>query len=400
MRWAIRMFLAGVSMLAPVCAAQYDTGASDTEIKLGNTAYHTGPLAMMYGQAKTAEGYIDKINAEGGIKGRKIIMISRDDSYDASKTVEQTRQLVENYRVLLMFASQGTPTQNAVLPYLNKHGIPQLFLLTGGGRFYDPHNAPWTMGSFPSYVSEGKLYAQYILNKYPQSRVGVLYVNSDYGLDLYNGFKNGLGDKAATIIVKAQPFKVTDTNLDLQIASLKNANIDVLLNLSVTRFTPMIMRKMSELNWKPPVTIFCFSAASRDVFKEVGLDNAKGIITMTWIKDPNDPRWKDDPDVQEYKEFFKKYYPLGNIKDSQNVWGYIAAQMMVHVLKEAGDDLTRKNIMDKATHMDLKSGDIKMLLPDIRVRTSPTRYTPITQMQLQQFDGDKWEFIDKLWDVE
>jgi branched-chain amino acid transport system substrate-binding protein len=370
---------------------KYDPGASDTEIKIGNLNPYSGP-ASAYGMiGKTIAAYFKKVNAEGGINGRKINFISYDDAYSPPKAVEQARKLVESDEVLLIFQSLGTPSNTAIQKYMNAKKVPQLFVATGATKWGDPQHFPWTMGWQPSYQAEGRIYAKYLLKEKPNAKIGILYQNDDYGKDYVKGMKDGLGDKAATMIVSEQPYETSDPTVDSQIVNLKASGADVFFNVTTPKFAAQAIKKSAEIGWKPLHLLNNVSQSIGGVLKPAGLDNAKGILSTYYLKDPGDPNFKNDAGYKEWLAFMDKYFPDGDKSSSFTVYGYTVAQTLAHVLKQCGDDLTRANVMKQAANMkDLEFG---MLLPGIKINTSATDFYPIQQMQMQRFTGEKWELI-------
>ena len=389
-RWGIAA-LAGAALLfsSPASAQKkYDPGATDTEIKIGNIMPYSGPASAYGVIGKTEDAYFKKINAEGGINGRKINFISYDDAYSPPKAVEQARKLVESDQVLLIFQSLGTPSNTAIQKYMNAKKVPQLFVATGATKWGDPKDFPWTMGWQPTYQGESRIYAKYILDNYPNAKIGILYQNDDYGKDYIKGLKDGLGSKASMIVAEA-PYETSDPTVDSQIVKLKAAGVDVLFNVTTPKFAAQAIKKVAELGWKPVHILNNVSASVGAVLKPAGLDNSTGVLSTDYLKDPNDPAWKDDPGVKAWNEFMDKYYPDGNKADRSTVYGYVVAQTLAQALKQCGDDLTRENVMKQAANLkDLK---LDMLLPGISVNTSPTDFYPVEQEQMIKFNGERWE---------
>ena len=369
-------------------AAKYGPGASATEIKLGQTMPYSGPASAYGTIGKVQAAYFKKINDEGGINGRKLLLLSEDDGYSPPKAVEQIRKLVEQDNVLFTFQTLGTPSNSAIHKYMNAKKVPHLFLATGASKWADPKNNPWTMGLNISYETEGQIYARYLLKNKPNAKVAVLYQNDDYGKDVLNGFKEGLGSAASKMIVAEATYEVTDPTVDSQILTLKGSGADTFLNITTPKFGAQAVRKAYDSGWKPLHIINNVAASVGAVLTPAGLDKSEGLITIEYYKDPTDPQWKDDPAMKEWVAFMGKYYPDGNLKDASNTYGYLAAQIMVQVLKQCGDDLTRENVMKQAANLkDLK---LPMMLPGIAVNTSPTDYSPFEQAQLARFDGKQW----------
>jgi branched-chain amino acid transport system substrate-binding protein len=385
--------LAGVVLVSAPAPAQkkYDPGASDTTIKIGNINPYSGP-ASAYGMiGKTIDAYFKKVNAEGGINGRKITFISYDDGYSPPKTVEQARKLVESDEVLLIFQSLGTPGNTAIQRYMNGKKVPQLFVATGATQFGNPKDFPWTMGWQPNYQSEGRIYAKYILEKHPNGKIGILYQNDDYGKDYVKGLKDGLGAKAAQMIVSELPYEVADPTVDSQIVTLKSRGADVFFNVTTPKFAAQAIRKAAEIGWQPVHLLNNVSNSVGSVLKPAGLEASKGILSTGYIKDYTDPTWKDDAAMKEWAAFMDKYFPEGDKTSTFTVYGYAVAQSLVQVLKQCGDNLTRENVMRQAAN--LKNVEIGVLLPGIKLNSGPNDYYPIEQMQMQRFTGERWELF-------
>jgi branched-chain amino acid transport system substrate-binding protein len=384
----------GLSVATNPAAAQkkYDPGATDSEIKIGNIMPYSGPLSAYALIGRTQDAFFRKLNAEGGINGRKINFISYDDSFNPAKTVEQARKLVESDEVLLMFQSLGTPTNNAIQKYMDQKKVPQLFVATGATKFGDPKNFPWTMGWQPTYQTEGRIYAKYILQNLPQGKIGILYQNDDSGRDYLKGLKDGLGaDATKRMIVAELPYEPTDPTVDSQIVTLKTLGADVFFNEASPKFAAQAIRKAAETGWKPVQFLASISNSVGSVLKPAGFDNAKGVLSTNYLKDPTDPAWKDDPAIKEWAAFMDKYFPEGDKTSTFSVYGYLTAQTMVQVLKQCGDELTRENVMKQATN--LRNFELALLLPGIKINTSPTDYFPVEQMQMSRFNGDHNELF-------
>jgi branched-chain amino acid transport system substrate-binding protein len=375
----------------PLAHAQkkYDPGASDTEIKIGNTMPYSGP-ASAYGTIGRAEAaYFKKINDEGGINGRRINFISLDDSYSPPKTVEMVRRLVEQDAVLLVFQSVGTAANTAIHRYLNAKKVPHLFVASGATKWNDPQNFPWTMGWQPNYQTEAASYAKHILQTKPNAKIGVLYQNDDYGRDYLKGLKDGLGDMAARMIVAEATYEVTDATIDSQIVQLQSSGADVFVNIATPKFAAQAIRKVYDVGWKPVQYLNNTASQVATVLKPAGLEKSIGVISSNYGKDPTDPQWDDDPGMIEWRAFMKRYFPEGDITDAANVYGYAAARTLVQVLKQCGDNLTRENVMMQAA--SLKDFDPGTLLPGMKkINTSPTDFAPIEALQLMKFDGRQW----------
>ena len=365
---------------------KYDPGASDSEIKIGNINPYSGP-ASAYGLiGKTIAAYFNKANAEGGINGRKINFISYDDAYSPPKAVEQARKLVESDEVLFLFNTLGTPPNTAIQKYMNSKKVPQLFVATGATKWGDHKDFPWTMGWQPTYQAEGHIYAKYLLEHHPQGKIGILYQNDDYGKDYVKGLKDGLVGKMP--IVAELPYETTDPTVDSQIVSLKASGADVFFNVTTPKFAAQAIKKSAEIGWKPIHLLNNVSQSVGGVLQPAGLENSKGILSSYYLKDPTDPQWKDDAAYKDWVAFMEKYYPEGDRTSTFPVYGYTASQTVVQVLKQCGDELTRANVMKQAAN--LKDLSLGMLLPGVKINTSATDWYPIKQMQMQQFDGQRW----------
>jgi branched-chain amino acid transport system substrate-binding protein len=383
--------LLAFSPIARVSMAQQpDPGVTESEIKIGNIMPYSGP-ASAYGVIGKAEAaYFNKINAEGGINGRKINFISYDDSYSPPKAVEQARKLVEGDEVLLVFNPLGTPSNSAIQRYLNNKKVPQLFVATGATKWGDPKNFPWTMGWQPNYQTEGHIYAKYILDTKPEGKIAVLYQNDDYGKDLLKGLKDGLGPKA-TMIVAEESYEVSEPTIDSHIVKLKSTGADIYISVTTPKFAAQSLKKVHEMNWKPMHILNNVGASIGGAIKPAGYDTAQDVISVTYAKDVTDPQWKDDPGVKEYDQFLAKWYPDANRIDGSVGYGMMVAQTMVLVLKQCGNDLSRENVMRQAANLkDVKLG---LLLPGITINTTATDFFPIEQMQLMRFKGESWELF-------
>lgn len=373
-----------VAVAAPASAQKkYDPGASDTEIKIGNINPYSGPASAYGAIGKVIGAYFNKVNAEGGINGRKINYLSYDDGYAPPRAVEQARKLVESDEVLLIFQSLGTPSNTAIQKYMNAKKVPQLFVATGATKFGNPKNFPWTMGWQPSYQSEGRVFAKYLLENHPKGKIGILYQNDDYGKDYVKGLKDGLGGKIQ--IVAELPYEVADPTVDSQMINLKASGADIFYNVTTPKFAAQSIRKAAEISWKPVHLLNSVSASVGSVLKPAGIENAIGILTTNYLKDPTDPKWKDDPAFKEWLAFMDKYHPDGDKTSTFTVYGYLVAQTLVQVLRQCGDDLTRENVMRQAAN--LKNFELGMLFPGIKINTSPTDFFPIEQMVMARFDG-------------
>ena len=370
---------------------KYSPGASDTEIKIGNTSPYSGPASAFGTIARAQAAYFAKINAEGGIHGRKIKFISLDDAYNPAKTVEQVRRLVEYERVLLIFNPQGTPTNSAIQKYLNQNKVPQLFVAAGDAKFGDWKHYPWTMGFHQTNYTEGKLYATYILQHHPQAKIGVLYLNDGYGKELSKGLRDGLGVRAKEMLVGEQSYELQDPTVDSQILSLRGTGADTFVNFAFPKAAAQAIRKAYDIGWRPRQFLNYASSSVGEVLLPAGLGKSIGVISLDNQKDPTDQQWANDPALKEWRTWMKEYYPGGNIEDNANVYAYTLAQLLVHVLKQCGDDLTRENVMRQAAN--LKDLELPMLLPGVKINTSPTDYYPIEQVRLLKFNGSRWEMF-------
>ncbi len=395
---AMQLRLAAISAALAVLAAtsgpasaqkKYDTGATDTEIKIGNIMPYSGPASSYSVIGKTEAAYFNKINAEGGINGRKINFISYDDGYSPPKTVEQARKLVESDEVLFIFNSLGTPPNSAIQKYMNTKKVPQLFVATGATKWNDPKDFPWTMGYQPNYQSEGRIYAKYILKNIPDAKIGILYQNDDYGKDYVKGLKDGLGAKAASLIVREESYETTEPTIDSHIVNLKASGANVFFDASIPKFAAQAIKKAAEIEWKQTHFLNNVSSSISATIKPAGVENSQGIISSAWLKDPTDPQWKDDKDIKAWNAFLDKYYPEANRSDANVIYGYAVAQTMVHVLKQCGDNLTRANLMKQAA--SLRNYSVAGLLPGIEINTGPTDFAPVSQLQLMRLKGDTWE---------
>ena len=387
-------FSAALALLAATSSGafaqkKYDTGATDTEIKIGNIMPYSGPASAYGVIGKTEEAYFRKINAEGGINGRKINFVSYDDAYSPPKTVEQARKLVESDEVLLVFNPLGTPPNTAIQKYLNTKKVPQLFVATGATKWNDPKDFPWTMGWQPNYQSESRIYAKYILKNKPDAKIAVLYQNDDYGKDYLKGFKDGLGDKAASMIVIEESYEVSEPTIDSHIVKMKSTGADVFFNISTPKFAAQAIKKNQEIGWKPLHFLNGVSSSIGSVIKPAGFENSQGIISSNYLKDPTDIEWKNDAGMKAWNEFLDKYYPEANRADIFVMYAYTVAQGLEHVLRASGDNLTRANVMKQAA--SIKNLELGGLLPGIKVNTSETDFAPISQVQLMRLKGETWE---------
>jgi branched-chain amino acid transport system substrate-binding protein len=367
---------------------KYDTGATDTEIKIGNIMPYSGPASAYGVIGKTEAAYFNKINAAGGINGRKINFISYDDSYSPPKAVEQARKLVESDEVLFVFNSLGTPSNSAIQKYMNAKKVPQLFVATGATKWNDPSNFPWTMGWQPSYQAEGRIYAKYILKEKPNAKIAVLFQNDDYGKDYLKGLKDGLGGKAAAMIVAEESFETSEPSIDSHIVKLKATGADIFFDVGTPKFAAQAIKKVAEIDWKPLHILNNVSASVGAVIKPAGYENAQGIISAAYLKDVSDPQWDNDAGMKQLLDFLAKDFPDGNKLDGSVVVGYGVAQTLVQVLKQCGDNLTRENVMKQAA--SLKDFRTEVLLPGIKINTSASNFAPVSQLQLMVFKGERW----------
>ncbi|MBR0825453.1 ABC transporter substrate-binding protein [Bradyrhizobium manausense] len=396
---AVRFQFAALSAAILLCSAvstpalaqkAYDPGASDTEIRIGNIMPYSGPASAYGVIGKTEEAYFNKINAEGGINGRKIKFISYDDAYSPPKTVEQARKLVENDEVLLIFNSLGTSTNSAIRKYMNEKKVPQLFVASGASKWNDPKQFPWTMGWQPSYASEARIYAKYIMKEKPDAKIGVLYQNDDFGKDYLKGLKDGLGAKASMIVIE-DSYETSEPAIDEHVVKIKAAGADVFISIATPKFAAQAIKKAAEINWHPMHIVSNVSASVGGVLEPAGFEISQGILSATYAKDGSDPQWNDDPGMKNFYAFLEKYHPKANRLDGAVVFGYGAAQTLVKVLQMCGDDLTRANVMKQAA--SLKDFEPDTLLPGIKINTSADNFAPIEQLQMMRFKGRKWELF-------
>jgi ABC-type branched-subunit amino acid transport system substrate-binding protein len=388
--------VSGISafLVQPASAQKkYDAGVTDTEIKLGNIVPYSGPASAFGSVGKVQTAYFKMINDQGGINGRKISYISYDDAYSPPKAVEQARRLAESDEVFAMFAVLGTASNSAVQKYLNSRKIPQLFVVSGATRWNDPKHFPWTMGYLPSYQAEARIYAKYILKERPDSKIAVLYQNDDLGRDYLKGLHDGLGEKASMILLE-EPYEVSQPTVGSSIAKLKSTGADVFINFSTPKFAAQAIKKIAELDWKPQQFVSNVSISMENVIRPAGVENAQGIISAAYVKDPTDPKWDNDPGMMAYHQFLAKYLPEMSRADSSAMTGYNIALTMTEVLKRCGDDLTRANLMKQAA--GLKDFEQGSLLPGITVNTGPDDYAPIEQLRLMRFRGEHWDLFGEV----
>ncbi len=386
-------FSAALIVLATASSAafaqkKYDTGATDTEIKIGNIMPYSGPASAYGVIGKTEAAYFKMINDQGGINGRKINFISYDDAYSPPKTVEQARKLVESDEVLFIFNSLGTPPNSAIHKYMNAKKVPQLFVATGATKWNDPKDFPWTMGWQPNYQSETRIYAKYIMQHMPKAKIAVLYQNDDYGKDYLKGLLDGLGAKAKTMIVAQDSYELSEPTIDSHIVKLKASGADVFINITTPKFAAQAIKKIAEIGWKPTHFLNNVSASIGSVIKPAGYENSQDIISATYLMDAADPQWKNNAGMKAFDDFLAKHFPEGNRLDGGVMVGYNVAQTMVQVLKQCGDNLTRANVMKQAA--SLKNFTPTNVLPGVKINTSATDFAPIEQLQLMRFKGQQW----------
>ncbi len=386
----------GAAVVPGLAVAQkrYGPGADDKEIKIGGISPYSGPASSYGTIGKGIKAYFDKINAEGGINGRKLNFISYDDGYNPSRTVEMARKLVEQDEVLFIFNVLGTPTNSAIHKYMNQQKVPQLFNATGATKWGDPKAYPWTIGWQPSYQSEAFIYAQHILDTKPNAKIGIIYQNDDYGRDYLKGFEDGLGDKAKTMIVKKVSYEATDATIDSQMVDLKASGADTFFNITIPKFAAQAIKKAADIGWKPTHYLNGVSASVGSTIIPAGPENAVGVITAYYLKDPTDSAWQATPEYKDWLAWMQKYFPGGDLKDANNVFAYAVSQTLVEVLKKCGDNLTRENIMRQAASLDHVS---PMLLPGVNVKTGPDDFFPIERQQLQRWDGKNWVRFGKVY---
>ena len=399
-----RTFLGGVSTAAVLSASgvalaqkKYSDGASDTEIKIGNTNPYSGPASAYGVIGKTIQAYWKSVNETGGINGRKVNFISLDDGYSPPKTVECIRQLVEQDKVLCTFNTLGTPCNTAIHKYMNQKKVPMLFVATGASKWGNPKEFPWTMGYQPDYHTEAVIYAKHILANVQDAKIGVLMQNDDYGKDYWDGFKEGLGKEVGRV-AKHVTYEVTDPTVDSQVIQLKDSGANVFFNISIPKFAAQSMRKAADIGWRPVQYLNNVSAQVTTTMKPAGFENVQGVITAAWLKDPTDHQWDDDAEMKTWREWMAKYNPNGNLGDVNYVYAYSVSFLMEQTLKKCGDNLTRENLMrEAANHQKLR---VPCLLPGITVSTSPTDFYPVQALQLQRFKGETWELFGEVMHAE
>ncbi|XIA66193.1 ABC transporter substrate-binding protein [Bradyrhizobium sp. TZ2] len=369
---------------------KYDTGATDTEIKIGHIVPYSGPASAYGVIGKTEEAYFKMVNENGGINGRKIRFTSYDDAYSPPKAVEQVRKLVESDEVLLVFNPLGTPSNTAIQKYLNAKKVPQLFVATGATKWSDPKHFPWTIGWQPSYQSEALIYAKYLMKEKPDAKVVVLYQNDDFGKDYLKGLKDGFGAKASMIIAE-ESYEISEPTIDSHVVKLKATGADVLISITTPKFAAQTIKKMAEIDWKPLQIVSNVSASVGSVIKPAGFENAQGLLSAAYAKDAADPQWQNDPGMKKFFAFLDKYYPEADRLNSSVVYGYGAAQTLARILEMCGDNITRENIMKQAAN--LKDFTPDTLLPGVKINTSTTDFSPIEQLQMMRFKGEKWDLF-------
>ena len=375
-------------------AKEYGPGVTDTEIKIGNTGPYSGPASSYSSVPRSQAAYWKMINDQGGVNGRKVNFISYDDAYSPPKTVEMVRKLVEEDQVLLVASPLGTPTNSAIWHYMNQKKVPQLFVATGATKWDDPKGHPWTMGLQPNYQVEGRIYASYILQNKSDGKIGVLYQDDDFGKDYVKGLTDGLGDKAASMIVVKASYETTDPTVDSQVLDMQARGVDVFVNTAIPKFAAQAIRKAAEIEWKPLHILSSIGSSIGATLKPAGLDHCRGIVTDLYLKDSTDPKWQDDPGFKGWSSFMDKYLPGADKSDAGYVAGSQLAATLVQVLKLCGDELTRENVMKQAAN--LHDFTVPMLLPGITINTSPTDFAPIKQVQMGRFEGEHWELFGPL----
>jgi branched-chain amino acid transport system substrate-binding protein len=393
---AAALAVLGIAWVAHPALAEkkYDPGASDTEIKLGQTMPYSGPLSAFATLGRAEMAYYRMVNDQGGVNGRKIRMISLDDGYSPPKTLEQTRKLIEEEGVLAIVGSLGTPTNSAIQKYLNGRKVPQIFLASGATKWADPENFPWTMTWTPTYQAEARIYARYILQTVADPKIAVLYQNDDFGKDYLKGLRDGLGAKAAAMIVAEATYEVTDATVDSQIITLAASGATVFLNVTSPKFAGQSIRRAYDIGWHPVQFLDNPAASIGAVLKPAGVEKAKGIVSLAFVKDPTDPQFQNDADFKKWLAWMKQYYPEGSLEDPQNVVGYAQAQTVVQVLKQCGDELTRENVMRQTA--SLRNFHPDMLIDGITLNTSPTNYAPMQEARLERFNGERFDLFAEL----
>ena len=385
---------AALAASAGTARADDTPGITDTEIKIGNTMPYSGPASAYGVIGRTEAAYFKMINEQGGVNGRKINYISLDDAYSPPKTVEQVRRLVEDEKVAFLFQTLGTPPNLAIRPYCNANKVPQLFVSTGASTFADPEHFPWTIGFNPNYQTEARIYGKHILATKPDGKIAVLYQNDGFGKDYLIGLKDALGADHAGMIVKEASYETSEPTVDSQVVTLQGSGADVLLIAATPKFAAQAIRKSADLGWNGVRYVTNVSVSVTTVLKPAGLDKSKGLITAYYGKDPPDPRWNDDPGMKEWAAFVGKYMSPTELKDANATYAFGAAATMIQVLKQCGNDLSRESVMKQAAN--LKDLELPLLLPGMKINTSPTNFSPIRQMQLASFDGASWQLFGEL----
>jgi branched-chain amino acid transport system substrate-binding protein len=377
-----------------VAQKKYDHGATDTEIKIGNIMPYSGPASSYATIGKTMSAYFDKINAEGGINGRKIRFVTQDDGYQPPKTVEVARKLVEQDEVLFLAGALGTPTNSAIQKYMNLKKVPHLFIASGATKWGDPKNFPWTMGWQPSYQTEGAILGRYTAATYPSGKIGILFQNDDSGKDYAKAFKASVSEDGTKRILAETSYEVTDPTVDSQLVTLKTSGADTFFLHANPKFVAQAIRKSYDLNWRPHIILASVGSSVATALEPAGLEKSIGTVTAAYLKDPTDKTWADDRAYLDWLAFMKQWYPNGSLIDASNVYGYSMAQTVVQVLRQCADELTHDNVMRQAAN--LQAFGLPMLLPGIKINTSPTDYFPIKQMQMARFDGKAWTLMGNL----
>jgi ABC-type branched-subunit amino acid transport system substrate-binding protein len=395
--FSIGLMLTAASAGSALSQKKYDVGATDTEIKIGNIVPYSGPASAYGVFGRTFAAYVKKINAEGGINGRKIIFISYDDAYSPPKTVEQARKLVESDEVLLIFGSLGTPTNSAIHQYMNSRKVPQLFVTTSATKWNDPKNFPWTIGFGVSYQAEARIYASYILKNYPGKTMGVLYQNDDFGKDYVIGLHDGLGEQARSLIKTEVSYDTSEPTIDSKVVRIRDTSPDIFVNITTPKFAAQAIRKLAELKWSPIHILSGTANSIGAVLKPAGLENSQGILSASPQKDVDDPELKDDPGVVEWRTFMTRWYPDGDQDDGFTRNAFLLAKGLEQTLRQCGDDLTRENVMRQAAHLDFEIG---LLIPGVRVKTSPTDFGPLKQLQMMRFEGHRWVRFGPIFSAE
>src|ERR1700743_667011 len=389
-RGALTLLAFGLATTPALSQKKYGPGVTDKEIKIGTTTPFSGPASAYSAGAISTTAYFAMTNDHGGVNGRKINYVSLDDAYSPPKTVEQIRKLIESEEVLFLVNNVGTATNNAVVKYINQKQVPHLFIGTGATMFNDPEKFPWTLSWTPHYASEGEIYAKYLLNSKPDAKIGILSQNDDLGRDYILGFKRGLGDKAAKMIVSEQTYNTSDPTVDSQIVSLKESGADVLIIFSVPKFAAQAIRKAYDIDWHPQKFVDSVGSSIAGAIKPAGFEASKGVISAAYQKDPADPQWRDDPEMKAFNVWMDKYNPRVDKSDYYAPYGYNIGHAVVEVLKQWGDNLTRENVMEKALHLNM---ELPLLLPGIKLTTSPTDHRPIKQMRLVGFNRERFRLV-------